>query len=313
MAKLIYISHSIYLKHNTGLNHPEKAERLQAIKDTVHHHRISKDIAFIEAFRASDEIISLVHSNSYLLELKNAASENRWVLDGGDTVISEHSIEAAYFAVGATLLGIDLLKEEKARKIFCAVRPPGHHAEKGRAMGFCIFNNVSIAAKYAQSIGFKKILIVDWDVHHGNGTQHIFEKDNTVYYYSLHQYPFYPGTGSASEIGIAEGEGFTLNRPLAAGSADDEYITALKKDLEKIQNQFQSDLIIISAGFDAHKDDPLANMRVTEEGYGQMTNIVNDYANQHTQGMILSVLEGGYNLNALANSVIVHLDSLIKH
>ena len=181
-------------------------------------------------------------------------------------------------------------------------------------MGFCIFNNVAIAARYAQKTGIaEKVLIIDWDVHHGNGTQHIFDKDNSVFYYSMHQYPFYPGTGSEQEIGLAEGEGFTLNRPLKSGSSDNEYLDAIEHDLELIERKFKAELVIISAGFDAHQDDPLAGMQVTENGFWKMTEIVSRYTWRYSEGRILSVLEGGYHLKALADSVHAHLECLLKH
>jgi acetoin utilization deacetylase AcuC-like enzyme len=313
MSKIIFISHPVCITHDTGIGHPESAQRLQVIENMAHESNRVKNIDFLDALKADDEKVRLVHKDSYLSEVKYAIMKKERILDTGDTVIGEHSLDAAYYASGAACYGIDLLKGNKSKRVFCAVRPPGHHAEKERAMGFCIFNNTAIAAKYAQKKGYKKILIIDWDVHHGNGTQHIFEEDNTIFYYSIHQFPFYPGTGNESETGTGTGKGYTLNRPLHAGSNDKVYVDALKGDLRKIENTFKADLVIISAGFDAHRDDPLANMTVTENGYSEMTNLVKEYADNYAGGRILSILEGGYNLNALMRSVAAHLDTLIKH
>jgi acetoin utilization deacetylase AcuC-like enzyme len=314
MSSLSIISHPVYLEHDTGFGHPERPERLKAISEKIKKSAALMKSEFIEPLKANDHDIVAVHTEEYLKNVSQAISNGNRVLDAGDTIASEKSLDAACYAAGAMINGVELLKSGSSNKVFCMVRPPGHHAEKDRAMGFCIFNNVAIAARYAQKIGLaEKVLIFDWDVHHGNGTQHIFEKDNSVFYYSIHQYPFYPGTGSEKEVGIDEGKGYTLNRPLRSGSTDGIYIDAIEKDLDKIENHFKADLVIISAGFDAHRDDPLAGMQVTENGYWKMTEILTKYAWRNSEGRILSVLEGGYHLSALADSVEAHLDCLLKH
>jgi acetoin utilization deacetylase AcuC-like enzyme len=314
MKKVIFITHPIYLEHDTGLGHPERPERLIAINKKFEQSTLINRIERIEAEKASEKTIEGVHNPSYIDGVTKAINSGRRVLDAGDTVVGEKSLNAAYYASGAAILGLDLLKKEDSSRVFCAVRPPGHHAERNVAMGFCIFNNVAIAARYAQKIDLaKKVLIVDWDVHHGNGTQHIFEEDDSVFYYSIHQYPFYPGTGSADEIGMGKGEGYTLNRPMRAGASDADYITAIERDLSSIERKFKPELIIISAGFDAHAQDPLAGMNITEKGYIRLTELVSQMAWRCAEGKILSVLEGGYNLDALATSVIAHLDFLLKH
>jgi acetoin utilization deacetylase AcuC-like enzyme len=314
MSNLVYITHPVYLEHDAGYGHPERPDRLVAVNNAIETAQISNKIEKDTARPATEELISRVHDQKYILEVQEAFATGRRILDIGDTVISEKSVEAALFAAGACIQGIDILKTGDANRVFCAVRPPGHHAERDQARGFCIFNNIAVAARYAQDTGMaEKILIVDWDVHHGNGTQHAFEEDNTVFYYSMHQYPFFPGSGSSHEVGTGIGTGYTLNRPLPGGSGDSTYIAAFEKDLADIEKQFKADLVLISAGFDAHRDDPLAGMLISEEVYWKFTEMVSRYAWRYSQGKILSILEGGYNLTALGNSVIAHLDSMIKH
>jgi acetoin utilization deacetylase AcuC-like enzyme len=219
--------------------------------------------------------------------------------------------DAALMAVSGLLTAIDEVMAGRLRNGFCAVRPPGHHAESTRAMGFCIFNNIAIGARYLQlHHQCKRVFIIDWDVHHGNGTQNSFYADPSVFYFSTHQYPFYPGTGSAKERGVDDGEGFTVNCPLSAGAGDQEILRLFNKELSVAVSAFQPDFILISAGFDAHRDDPLASLQVTDDGFSEMTHIVKGLAETYCGGRVVSCLEGGYDLAALARSVGRHLEVL---
>jgi acetoin utilization deacetylase AcuC-like enzyme len=246
-----------------------------------------------------------VHTRQHLDHLREVCSTGGGLLDEGDTVASPGSFDVAMLAAGGVVTAIDAVLEKKVGAAFCAVRPPGHHAERPRAMGFCLVNNVAIGARYAQTHhGLRNIAILDWDVHHGNGTQHIFEEDPTILYCSLHQYPFYPGTGARSERGTGKGEGFTVNVPMPAGTGEKQYLAALTDEIIPALDAFKPELLLLSAGFDAHRDDPLAGMKLTEESFFTMTRLV-----QHV-APIVSVLEGGYNLRALAGSVERHLQAL---
>ena len=314
MSVLTYITHPMYKKHDTGPGHPESAKRIIAVDEKISGSALSRKMDMQTAKRATPEQINLAHTAEYTTWASRMIIEGRRVLDAGDTVVGPDSWDAALLAAGAGIMGVDTLKLGTSNRVFCTVRPPGHHAERDRAMGFCILNNVAIAARYAQESGLaEKVLIIDWDVHHGNGTQNIFYEDDSVFYYSLHQYPFYPGSGTAAEQGSGPGEGYTLNRPLPAGSGNNVYITAFENDMAVIEDKFKADLVIISAGFDAHRDDPLGGMMITEEAYWKLTEMIALYSWRYAEGRILSVLEGGYHMKALADSVASHLDCMIKH
>jgi acetoin utilization deacetylase AcuC-like enzyme len=263
-----------------------------------------------EPSEAAPEWLTTAHSTAYINAIEEACARGVKALDP-DTYISPESYRAARLAVGGALLAVDQVMAGTVASAFVALRPPGHHAERERAMGFCLFNNVAIAARYAQQhYGLKRILIVDWDVHHGNGTQQAFEDDPTVLFFSSHQFPFYPGTGRASERGSGAGFGYTINVPLAAGGGDREYNEMFEQILYPAACEYRPDMVLISAGFDAHCDDPLASMNVTEAGYERMTMLVRDIAERYCAGRIVSLLEGGYNLEALARSVERHLQTL---
>jgi acetoin utilization deacetylase AcuC-like enzyme len=233
-------------------------------------------------------------------------------LDTPECPLSPATFEAAICAAGGILAGIDNVMQGNIKNCFCAVRPPGHHAERSRAMGFCYFNNIAIAAKYLQKqYAIERIAIIDWDVHHGNGTQNAFEQDPAVFYISFHQNPYtcYPGTGKASETGTGKGQGYTLNFPMAPGAGNQDYFEAMETVERKMEN-FRPGFVLISAGFDAHTDDPLAHINLTTKGYEEMTRKVKGVAEDHAEGRVVSMLEGGYNLQALGESVKTHIQVL---
>ncbi|HSL02395.1 MAG TPA: histone deacetylase, partial [Nitrospiraceae bacterium] len=301
-----------YLDHDMGAGHPESPHRLRAIMQQLEQSGTAARLTRIEPREAEDEWITQIHTASYLAMLKSHTPTNGRVSLDPDTSMSPGSLAAAYLAAGGALAAVDAIMSRRVDHAFCAVRPPGHHAEAGRAMGFCLFNNVAIAARYVQKkYGFTRVLIVDWDVHHGNGTQHSFEDDPSVLFFSTHQYPHYPGTGRESELGRGAGEGFTINVPMEAGEADEEYRAVFQKSLVPAADAFKPEFVIVSAGFDAHQDDPLASMRLTEEGYADLTGIVAGIAKRHAGGRMLSSLEGGYHLTALAASVDRHIQALL--
>ena len=312
MGKTGFVYDPRYLEHDMGISHPESPNRLRAIMQRLELTGTLAKLTRIEPRNAEDEWIIQIHAPAYVAALRQHVPTSGRVSLDPDTSMSPGSLSAAYLAAGGALAAVDAIMAKQVDHVFCAVRPPGHHAEKGRAMGFCLFNNVAIAARYIQKkYGLQRVLIVDWDVHHGNGTQHSFEEDPSILYFSTHQYPHYPGTGRATERGRGAGEGFTINVPMAAGEGDDDYQAIFHKLLVPAVDEFEPEFVIISAGFDAHKDDPLANMDLTEEGYANLTGVVAGIAKRHANGRILSSLEGGYNLAALAASVDAHIGALL--
>lgn len=312
MGRTGLVYHPQYLEHDMGVGHPESPDRLRAIISRLQHSGVLRRLVRIEPFPAADEWITQVHTASYVESLKRRAPTSGHVSLDPDTSMSAGSLSAAYLAAGGALAAIDAIVAGTVEHVFCAVRPPGHHAERDHAMGFCLFNNVAIAARYLQRHhAMARVLVVDWDVHHGNGTQHIFDDDPSLLFFSTHQYPYYPGTGRGTEAGVGRGAGATINVPMKAGEGDDAYREVFQDVLIPAADAFQPDFVIVSAGFDAHKDDPLAGMGLTEEGYADLTRMVVSIAKRHSQGRLLSCLEGGYNLHALSASVERHVLALL--
>lgn len=306
---LVY--HPDYLLHDTGAYHPERPDRLRAIITGLKTSGLMASLLRIEPRPVADRWITSVHTPAYLDSLE-AASKRAPVQLDPDTRLAPESLRVAKLAAGGVLAAVDAVIAGRARNAFAAVRPPGHHALPGRAMGFCLLNSVAIAARYAQQKhGLKRVLIVDWDVHHGNGTQAMFYEDPSVLYFSTHQFPYYPFTGRAKEMGVGAGEGTTVNVPLLAGSGDTEIVEAFRDKLVPAADKFKPDFVLISAGFDAHRDDPLAGLGVTAEGYGLLTRIVIEIARRHAGGHVVSVLEGGYRLKALSDSVVAHVGMMM--
>lgn len=301
-----------FLKHDTGFNHPEKPERLQAIIDVIQNSPRFSDFIFPDFLPALKEDLLLVHTSEYVEIVENAVRDGYQQLPTGDTVISKHSWAVALLAVGALKNACEKIMVQEISSAFCLVRPPGHHASANRGMGFCIFNNIAICARYLQKkFLLKKILIVDFDVHHGNGTQDIFYEDNSVFYFSVHGKNMYPGTGLPTEIGCNAGKGYTLNVELNSGSGDAHVLSALQNNLLPAMKMFQPEFILVSAGFDGHKDDPLGNLSYSAEGYGQLAHELALLAKQYAKGRLLFTLEGGYHLDALATSVEKILEKIL--
>ncbi|RKY86637.1 histone deacetylase [candidate division KSB1 bacterium] len=308
-----FVYHPDYLKHIPLFNHPENPERLNAIVSRLKETGQWEKLVHITPEPAEDKWIEEIHSRNYRKYVKDACKKGVTYLDG-DTYISSDSYDIAVLAVGGVLSAVDGIMDDKMKNGFCAIRPPGHHAEKSAGMGFCIFNNVAIAARYIQKkYSLERIAIVDWDVHHGNGTQNSFYTDDSVLYVSLHQFPHYPGTGNKYETGAGKGEGFTLNFPMPAGSKDDDYLEIFREKLIPSLNNFEPQFILISAGFDAHQKDPLSGIFLSDSAYEEMTEMLLEVSEKKSQGRLLSVLEGGYNLNVLGNVISLHIQKLMEY
>ena len=313
LKNLHFYYHPIFLEHLKGLRHPENPERLRVIVDYLERKDIWAQLLVKTPEKAELKWIETNHSLSYIQSVREACERAPVVLDGGDTLLTDQSYDAALYAAGACLGGVDDLMNGTVDNVFCAVRPPGHHAEHSEAMGFCLFNNVAIAARYAiDRYALQRVFILDWDVHQGNGTHHSFYQDHHVYFCSIHQWPLYPGIGAAEERGRGVGKGYTLNIPLPADCGDTEYLRVLNEQVIPELRLYHPDLLIISAGFDAHDEDPLAQMKVSTEGFREMTRTLKREMQHINGGKILSVLEGGYHHENLAESLLAHLEALVE-
>jgi acetoin utilization deacetylase AcuC-like enzyme len=310
--KTAIIHHPVYEQHDTGDNHPESPARYVAVMEALRNDaELWAELLELEAPLAPRGDVQAAHTPQHFKRVERAVSEGRGYLDA-DTIVSMRSLDAALRAAGGACRAVDAIMSGEARNAFLPVRPPGHHATGDNAMGFCLFNTVAVAARYAQSRyqEIERVAIIDWDVHHGNGTQGIFYDDPKVFFFSAHQYPWYPGTGTRGETGQGRGRGYTLNVPLKAGTAARVHRSTFDAALEEIADKFTPDLVLISAGFDAHAGDPLGQLLLEDEDFVAMTRTVKEWAGSVCAGRVISCLEGGYNLATLGATARAHVRTL---
>lgn len=302
-----------YLKHVTPEGHPESARRAEVVMKALTDGGLAEKMARIDPRPATREEVTRVHTSKYFETAKSDVEHGLPDLSTGDTHIMERSFDIAMLAAGGVMSAVDAVIEGRVKNAFCVVRPPGHHATPVKGMGFCLFNNIAVAARHAQAkhkIG--KVLIADWDVHHGNGTQDVFYEDGTVLFFDTHQAPWYPGTGDASEKGTGKGLNCIFNNPFPAGAGREEVYGAFETRLIDAANKFKPDLVMISAGFDSRLGDPLGQFRLTDEDYVDLTKVMLHIAKEHAQGRLVSVLEGGYNLRGLMKASAAHVKTLVE-
>lgn len=312
MGKTAYLFDQIFLQHEPGFGHPERPERLMAIHTALSESKLWQDLVAIKPKQIEISAIATNHSKKYIEEVRRTAENGGGYLDM-DTGLSKHSFEAALFAAGAGISACDAIMKGNAQNGFCAVRPPGHHAEYDYASGFCLFNNIAIAARHLLSkYKCDRVAIFDWDVHHGNGTQHSFEEDDSVFYLSMHQMPLFPGSGSERETGRGKGNGFTLNVPMDPGTSEEQYLKEFRKKIVPAIDSYKPDFILISAGFDAHKNDPLASLKLESRTFYTLACEMAELADKHCGGKMLAFLEGGYNLTALEESMMNMMKAFVE-
>ncbi len=304
-----FFTNPIYLEHDTG-EHPENAGRLRSIEARLHESGLFEHLEPRSGRKAGVHEVNLMHTRQHISQVEEAAQTGVNTLGSPDCIVSGQTYEAALHAVGAALEAVEEVASRRLDNAFCAVRPPGHHAEQSEAMGFCFFNNIALAAEFlVREMGFQRVAIVDFDVHHGNGTQHLFEERSDVFFISTHQHPrtCYPGTGFDSERGRGLGTGYTLNVPFLPGTQDAEYLAQFRTTVLPTLEAYRPDFVLVSAGFDAHREDPLASLELTETAYREATQELLQIADRFAEGRLVSLLEGGYHLEALASSVQEHL------
>lgn len=306
--KTAFVYDPLFLSHDTGPRHPERSQRLSAAFELISQQPWFEKLYRFEPKPADRRLIQTIHPPQYIDRVERACQSGDQHIDTGDVAICKASYDVALNAAGSLLEISDQVMTGNVDNGFAMVRPPGHHAETDFAMGFCLFNSIAVTAKYLQNnYGLERIVILDWDVHHGNGTQHIFEQDPTVFYISLHQFPHYPGTGALSETGIGNGQGTTLNCPMSAGLGDVQYQEAFKEIIVPAVKKFSPDAVLISAGFDGHIADPLGGINLSTNSFVWMTETMMEIAEKFCDGRLISVLEGGYDLDALAESISEHV------
>jgi acetoin utilization deacetylase AcuC-like enzyme len=312
--KTAVIHHPVSALHDTGPDHPETPERYHVVMEALRADQsLWPQLLELEAGPAPRGDVQACHTSQHFKHVERAVAEGRGYLDA-DTILSLHSLEAALRAAGGACRAVDAVMRGEADNAFLASRPPGHHATSDRAMGFCLFNTAAIAARYAQRhySEVERVAILDWDVHHGNGTQGIFYDDPTVFFISAHQYPWYPGTGARGENGIGRGRGYTLNVPLRARTPAAEHRRAFEAAVQEVGQKFRPDFVIISAGFDSHHSDPLGQLMLEDEDFVAMTRTAMDWARETCAGRVVSCLEGGYNLQTLGPTVRAHVRTLAE-